>query len=94
MKTAVIEIGSYTLLCPSVAAGAKLMELLGKTVRVRRQYHGAGVDTYTPERNDGMEYSCPVELRLVDASQIKSVPKRVPEARRLGYTPTVSEGGS
>lgn len=87
MKTAVIEIGSYTLLCPSVAAGAKLMELLGKTVCVRRQYNVTGIDTYTPEP------SCPVELRLVDAIQIKCVPKRVPEARRLGYTPTVSEGG-
>lgn len=93
MKTAVIEIGSYTLLCPSVAAGAKLMELLGKTVCVRRQYNAIGGDSYAPENPGGGEYSCPVEMRLVDSRQIKSVPKRLPEARRLGYTPPVSEGG-
>lgn len=93
MKTAVIEIGSYILLCPSVAAAAKLMELLGKTIRVRRQYQKSGQETYTPERNDGEEYSFPVEMRLIEQSQIKVAPKRLPEERRLGYTPTISEGG-
>ena len=93
MKTAVIEIGTHCLLCPSVAAGAKLMELLGKTVRVRRQYNRSGLDTYTPENPDCEEFTCPVEMRLIDASQILAVTKRAKESRRLGYTPPIQEVG-
>lgn len=92
MKLAVIEIGSRSYLCPSVSVASKLMELLSKTVQVRRNYQ-AGQATYTQESADEGPYSSHLEMRLVDASQIEPKLKRVPEERRLGYRKPSLEGG-
>lgn len=90
MKTAVVEIGFYQLLCPSVAAAAKLVEMLGKTIPAQRK-HESGQDVYLPEDPGSPDRGCRIEMRIIDASQILKTPKRVPEQRRLGYTPTLQE---
>lgn len=84
MKAAVIEIGSYQLLCPSVQVATKLVELLGKIAVVTRKYD-SDQHRYLYEIPDNEDYRrLDIEMRLIDASDVKKPVPRVPKTHRLG----------
>lgn len=84
MKAAVVEIGHYQLLCPSVSVATKLIELLGKTAVVVRKYD-ADTGRYLYEIPDDESVRLmDIEMRLIDADQVKKPLARVPKTRRLG----------
>lgn len=86
MNHAIVQIGSNHFLCPTVAVGAKLLELLGRCVQMDDDFVSDGSRghrmMYTP-RDSSTNHLAPVELQIVSPDQIQKPIARVPKARRL-----------
>lgn len=82
MNIAILTVGYQRFAFKKISDATKALDLLSASMPVKWTDGG-----YAPEMRE--EDLRTISLEVIPATALKAEPKRVPESKRLGYTPTV-----